>query len=175
MPIPIVKGAMLVRVNSLSRGHSGVRWKVLQAILAFLNHGLVPCVPLRGSISASGDLSPVSVEASWSISEGTTIATQQTMLNICCHLLPFLPALVHRRFHLRSPRRSSLRHHHLATFRRLRRRDHREVRSREDQPRSKGRPRYPQRNRIQLLRRSSSTPRGRVPGHPHPGRHRPHH
>jgi len=60
MPIPIVKGAMLVRVNSLSRGHSGVRWKVLEAILAFLNRGLVPCVPLRGSISASGDLSPLS-------------------------------------------------------------------------------------------------------------------
>lgn len=60
MPIPIVRGAILIRVNSLVRGHSGVRWKVLQALLDFLNNGLVPCVPLRGSISASGDLSPVS-------------------------------------------------------------------------------------------------------------------
>lgn len=63
MPIPIVRGAILIRVNSLVRGHSGVRWKVLQALLNFLNNGLVPCVPLRGSISASGDLSPLSYVA----------------------------------------------------------------------------------------------------------------
>lgn len=60
MPIPIVRGAMAVRVNSCVRGHSGVRLHVLQAIIDFLNLGLVPCVPLRGTISASGDLSPVS-------------------------------------------------------------------------------------------------------------------
>ena len=59
MPRHIVRGAMLIRINSLARGHSGVRWKVLQAFVKFLNLGLVPCVPLRGSISASGDLSPV--------------------------------------------------------------------------------------------------------------------
>lgn len=60
MPRHIVRGAMVIRANSLARGHSGVRWKVLQALLDFLNLGLVPCVPLRGSISASGDLSPLS-------------------------------------------------------------------------------------------------------------------
>lgn len=63
MPIPIVRGAILVRVNSLARGHSGVRMLVLQALVDFLNNGLIPCVPLRGSISASGDLSPLSYVA----------------------------------------------------------------------------------------------------------------
>lgn len=60
MPIPIVRGAMAVRVNSCVRGHSGVRLEVLQSFADFLNRGLVPCVPLRGTISASGDLSPLS-------------------------------------------------------------------------------------------------------------------
>lgn len=60
MPIPIVRGAMAVRVNSCVRGHSGVRLSVLQSIVDMLNAGLVPCIPLRGTISASGDLSPLS-------------------------------------------------------------------------------------------------------------------
>lgn len=60
MPIPIVRGAMAVRVNSCVRGHSGVRLSVLQSIVNMLNLGLVPCIPLRGTISASGDLSPLS-------------------------------------------------------------------------------------------------------------------
>lgn len=60
MPIPIVRGAMAVRINSCVRGHSGVRISVLQAIVDFINNGLVPCIPLRGTISASGDLSPLS-------------------------------------------------------------------------------------------------------------------
>lgn len=80
MPIPIVRGAILIRVNSLCRGHSGVRWKVLQALLNFLNNGLVPCVPLRGSISASGDLSPV----------GPDIVSHTNLLS--CVLTRFLPS-----------------------------------------------------------------------------------
>lgn len=63
MPVEIVRGAIAIRVNSLARGHSGVRKVVLQALLDLLKNGLVPCVPLRGSISASGDLSPLSYVA----------------------------------------------------------------------------------------------------------------
>jgi phenylalanine ammonia-lyase len=51
---------MLIRCNSLIRGHSGVRLSVVQAILDLLNKNIIPVVPLRGSISASGDLSPLS-------------------------------------------------------------------------------------------------------------------
>ncbi|GAQ02832.1 phenylalanine/tyrosine ammonia-lyase [Aspergillus lentulus] len=60
MPTAVVKAAMLVRCNSLLRGHSAVRPEVIEHILAFLRSGLIPVVPVRGSISASGDLSPLS-------------------------------------------------------------------------------------------------------------------
>jgi phenylalanine ammonia-lyase len=60
LPLEVVRGAMTIRVNSLTRGHSAVRIVVLEALTNFLNHGITPIVPLRGTISASGDLSPLS-------------------------------------------------------------------------------------------------------------------
>ncbi len=60
LPVPIVKAMMLIRCNSLLRAHSGVRMSILQTILKLLRKGLTPIVPLRGSISASGDLSTLS-------------------------------------------------------------------------------------------------------------------
>ena len=55
-----VRASMLIRCNSIIRGHSGVRISVVQAILRLLDENIIPVVPLRGSISASGDLSPLS-------------------------------------------------------------------------------------------------------------------
>ncbi|CAL3965247.1 unnamed protein product [Diplocarpon coronariae] len=63
MPQSWVRGAMLVRCNSLLRGHSAVRLDVIKRLLKLLEHDLVPLVPLRGSISASGDLCPLSYVA----------------------------------------------------------------------------------------------------------------
>ncbi|KAK3386056.1 L-Aspartase-like protein [Podospora didyma] len=60
LPIPIVRGAMLVRCNSLMRGHSGVRLCVVETIAQLLSRDMTPVIPLRGSISASGDLMPLS-------------------------------------------------------------------------------------------------------------------
>ncbi|KAI5273821.1 phenylalanine ammonia-lyase [Aureobasidium subglaciale] len=60
MPTSWVRASMLIRCNSTIRGHSGVRMSVAQAILHLLNRDIIPVVPLRGSISASGDLSPLS-------------------------------------------------------------------------------------------------------------------
>jgi phenylalanine ammonia-lyase len=60
MPEEWVRGAMAIRINSLLRGHSAVRWEVLERLVGLLNNNAIPCVPLRGSISASGDLSPLS-------------------------------------------------------------------------------------------------------------------
>lgn len=56
----IVMGMMLIRANSLLRGHSGVRLGTIEAILALLAKNIVPVVPLRGTVSASGDLNPLS-------------------------------------------------------------------------------------------------------------------
>jgi phenylalanine ammonia-lyase len=54
MPPPWTRAALLVRANSLMRGHSGVRWELVQKMTELLDKGVTPVVPLRGSISASG-------------------------------------------------------------------------------------------------------------------------
>ncbi|KAI9508541.1 phenylalanine ammonia-lyase [Russula earlei] len=59
MPEAWVRGAILVRINSLIRGHSAVRWELLEKMSTLLHENITPCVPLRGSISASGDLTPL--------------------------------------------------------------------------------------------------------------------
>lgn len=60
MPVTWVRAMMLIRCNNALRGHSGVRLKLIEAIIRLLNAGFTPVVPLRGSISASGDLMPLS-------------------------------------------------------------------------------------------------------------------
>jgi phenylalanine ammonia-lyase len=50
---------MFVRLNSLIRAQSGTRWLVIDGLHQLLLSGAAPCVPLRQSISASGDLAPL--------------------------------------------------------------------------------------------------------------------
>jgi phenylalanine ammonia-lyase len=57
MPEAWVRGAILVRINSLIRGHSAVRWELLEKMVTLLHEDITPFVPLRGSISASGGTS----------------------------------------------------------------------------------------------------------------------
>lgn len=63
MPESIVRAAILIRVNSLTRGHSAVRLELLHGLLSLLNLSITPVVPLRGTISASGDLAPLAYVA----------------------------------------------------------------------------------------------------------------
>ncbi|MDO1529710.1 aromatic amino acid ammonia-lyase [Fulvimonas sp. R45] len=56
----VVRAMLAIRVNTLMRGHSGIRVETLQALAAMLNAGVVPVVPEKGSVGASGDLAPLS-------------------------------------------------------------------------------------------------------------------
>lgn len=54
----VVRAAIAVRLNSLLRGHSGVRSELIRRVAELLNAGYVPRVPRIGSLGASGDLAP---------------------------------------------------------------------------------------------------------------------
>jgi phenylalanine ammonia-lyase len=59
LPLTWVRAAILLRINSLIKGHSGIRPVIFERLHALLTHNIIPMVPTRGSISASGDLSPL--------------------------------------------------------------------------------------------------------------------
>jgi histidine ammonia-lyase len=68
--IPTVRAIMLIRANTLARGHSGIRLSTLEAVLEFLNRGIHPIIPEKGSLGASGDLAPLAHFACVLIGEG---------------------------------------------------------------------------------------------------------
>lgn len=56
---PATRAMMVVRANTLAKGHSGIREETLRLLLAMLNRGVHPVVPSQGSLGASGDLAPL--------------------------------------------------------------------------------------------------------------------
>jgi histidine ammonia-lyase len=74
LPEDVVRGVLLLLANSLAKGHSGVRPVVVETILALLNANVLPVVPSRGSVGASGDLAPLAHCALALIGEGPDLA-----------------------------------------------------------------------------------------------------
>src|ERR1700722_13634702 len=64
------RAMMLLRANSLAKGHSGVRALVIDTLCEMLNRGVTPYVPSQGSVGASGDLAPLAHLALALIGEG---------------------------------------------------------------------------------------------------------
>ena len=60
MPESWARAAIAVRVNSLASGYSGVDFAILDSMIGLLENVIIPLIPIRGSISASGDLMPLS-------------------------------------------------------------------------------------------------------------------
>ena len=61
-PLPpfIVKIMMLLRVNALASGHSGIRLETLELLIGMINNNIIPVIPSQGSVGSSGDLAPLS-------------------------------------------------------------------------------------------------------------------
>ncbi|HNR66539.1 MAG TPA: histidine ammonia-lyase [bacterium] len=59
IPAPIVRAAMLLKVNSLAKGYSGCRPLIVDHLLTLLNKNIIPIIPCKGSVGASGDLAPL--------------------------------------------------------------------------------------------------------------------
>lgn len=60
-PLPpfIVKIMMLLRVNALASGYSGIRLETLELLIAMINDNIIPVIPSQGSVGSSGDLAPL--------------------------------------------------------------------------------------------------------------------
>ncbi|RAL04237.1 aromatic amino acid ammonia-lyase [Aspergillus ibericus CBS 121593] len=83
MPSAWVRASIAVRANANVRGHSAVSIPMLNSLLQLLAHRITPIGPLRGSISASGDLTPMSYIA------GTIEGSPDIYVRLCndAHLL----------------------------------------------------------------------------------------
>jgi histidine ammonia-lyase len=60
LPKEVVRAAMLLRCNALSRGNSGIKLETIETLMSMLNKGVHPVIPEKGSLGASGDLAPLS-------------------------------------------------------------------------------------------------------------------
>src|SRR5512133_4322069 len=69
-PDEIVRAAMLLRANALAKGNSGARIETVELLLECLVRGVLPYVPSRGSVGASGDLAPLAHLALPLVGEG---------------------------------------------------------------------------------------------------------
>ncbi|MGE5483564.1 MAG: histidine ammonia-lyase [Ignavibacteriales bacterium] len=65
-----VRAILVLRINALSKGHSGIRLTTLKTLVEMLNRGVCPVVPEKGSLGASGDLAPLSHLCSVLIGKG---------------------------------------------------------------------------------------------------------
>jgi histidine ammonia-lyase len=73
------RGLLLLRANVLARGHSGVRPLVAEYLLTLLNRNILPIVPCRGSVGASGDLAPLAHLTLVVIGEGEALVNNRRL------------------------------------------------------------------------------------------------
>jgi histidine ammonia-lyase len=75
----VVRCILLLKINSLARGYSGVRMQTIQALLQLFNAQIYPCIPAKGSVGASGDLAPLAHLSCVLLGEGQVRYQQQIL------------------------------------------------------------------------------------------------
>jgi histidine ammonia-lyase len=70
----VVRGIMLLRAHGLALGYSGIRLETVDTLVGMLNHGILPVIPEKGSVGASGDLAPLAHLALAVMGEGRVLA-----------------------------------------------------------------------------------------------------
>lgn len=66
----VVRLMLLLKINSLSRGFSGIRREVIDYLITMFNKHAYPCIPAKGSVGASGDLAPLAHMSTALLGEG---------------------------------------------------------------------------------------------------------
>ena len=79
MPIEAVRLMMLLKINSLARGFSGVRVAVIEALIKLYNKEVYPAIPEKGSVGASGDLAPLAHMSAVLLGEGEVLYRGQRL------------------------------------------------------------------------------------------------
>lgn len=74
-----VRLMMVLKINSLARGFSGIRYEVIERLMHLLNSGVYPCVPQKGSVGASGDLAPLAHMSTVLLGEGEVLIEGQRL------------------------------------------------------------------------------------------------
>jgi histidine ammonia-lyase len=87
-PPEVVRGMLFLRVHTFSLGYSGISLEVVRALLSFLEHDILPMIPMQGSVGASGDLAPLSHLALGLLGEGKVlykgdVITARSALEAC--------------------------------------------------------------------------------------------
>ena len=76
----IVRGMMILRINALAKGCSGIRISTVETLIAMLAHDLIPAVPSQGSVGSSGDLAPLAHIALALIGKGEILMQDGTVI-----------------------------------------------------------------------------------------------
>ena len=70
LPEHTVRLVMALKINSLARGYSGIRLEVIESLIRLLQKDVLPCIPAKGSVGASGDLAPLAHMSAVLLGEG---------------------------------------------------------------------------------------------------------
>ena len=69
----LTRTILFLKLINFCQGYSGVRWNVVALLRDFINHDILPVIPSKGSVGASGDLAPLSHMSLALIGEGEVL------------------------------------------------------------------------------------------------------